>query len=106
MRRTGQAFGFYPEALRADTGAVGIRPLPELEKVVREVLSSTQVDDGWIYVPTQQALEFMSGQIHERPFSARVFALPRTPALEFAQAQETTTSYFTSGHCRSSSACG
>ena len=61
MRRTGQAFGFYPKALRADTGAVGIRPLPELEKVVREVLSSTQVDDGWIYVPTQQALEFMSG---------------------------------------------
>ena len=79
-------FGFYPEVLEVDTGAVGIRPLPELEKVVEEVLSSAQVDDGWIYVPPQQARDFMSGRIRERPFSARVFGLPRTHTLELAKA--------------------
>ena len=86
MRKMEQAFGFYPEALRVDTGTVGIRPLPELEKAVEEVLSSAQVDDGWIYVPPQQTSDFMSGRIRERPFSARVFGLPRTHTLELAKA--------------------
>ena len=86
MRKIEQEFGFYPEPLGVDTGAIGIRPLPVLDEVVQEVLSSEQVDDGWIYVSRQETLNFMSGRIRERPFSARVFGLPRTHTLELAKA--------------------
>lgn len=86
MRKIEQAFGFHPEPLRVDTGTVGIRPLPDLEKVVEDVLASAQVDDDWIYVPPQRTRNFMSGKIRERPFSARVFGLPRTHTLELGTA--------------------
>ena len=79
-------FGFYPEVWEVDSGAVGIRPLPELVKVVEEVLSSPQVDGGWIYVPPQRTRDFISGRTRERPFSARAFGLPKTHTLERAKA--------------------
>ena len=80
------AFGFYPKALEIDTGAIRIRTFPEFDEAVEEVLSSEQVDNGWIYVPAQQTCDFVSGRIRERPFSARVFGLRKTHMLEHAKA--------------------
>ena len=86
MNRIEKAFGFYPEPLQVDTGAIGIRPLPDLDEAFEEVLSSEQMDDGWIYVPPQQTRDFMSGRIRERPYSARVFGLRHTHMLTHAAA--------------------
>ena len=75
-------FGFYPDVLKVDTEAVGIRPFPTLGKAVEEVLASAQVEGGWIYVPPQRTRDFMSGRIRERPFGARVFGMPKSHTLE------------------------
>ena len=86
MSKIEKAFGFYPKPLRVKTGSIRVRPLPEYDEVVEEVLSSDQVDNGWIYAPPQQTHDFMSGQIRERPFSARVFGLRKTHMFEHANA--------------------
>ena len=81
-----KAFGFYPERLQVDTGAIGIRPLPDFDGIVQRVRSSDQVDQGWIYVQPQQTRDFISGHVRERPFSARVFGLGKTHMFEHAAA--------------------
>ncbi len=86
MRKIEKKFGFYPETLEVDTGAISIRPLPELDEVVNRVLSSEQVDDNWMYVPLQRTCDLMSGRLYKRPFSARVFGLPRTQRLKIEKA--------------------
>ena len=86
MGRIEKAFGFYPDPIEIDAGAVRIRPLAEFDEAVGEVLSSEQVDDGWIYVPPKQTCDFISGEVRERPFSARVFGLRKTHMLEHAKA--------------------
>ena len=86
MSKIVKAFAFYPEPLRVDTGSIRIRPLPELDEVVEGVLSSDQVENDWIYVSLQQTRDFMSGQIREKPFSARLFGLGKTHRFEHAAA--------------------
>ena len=86
MRKIEKQFGFYPETLEVDTSAISIRPLPELDEVVNGVLSSEQVDDNWIYIPPRRTRDLMSGRIYERPFSARVFCLPKTHRLKIEKA--------------------
>ena len=86
MGKTSKAFGFYPEPLRLDAGPIRIEPLPQLDEVVRGVLASDQVEDGWIYAPPQGVRDLMSGQIRHQPYSARVFGLPQTHMIEHAGA--------------------
>ena len=86
MSKTSKAFGFYPESLRIDAGAIQIDPLPPIDEVVRGVLAGDQVEDGWIYAPPQGVRDLMSGQIRQRPYSARVFGLPQTHMIEHAGA--------------------
>ena len=86
MSMIDKIFGFYPEHLQAYTSAISVRPLPELEERVEDVLSSDRVDNGWIYASPQQTRDFVSGEIRERPFNARVFGLPKTHMFEHANA--------------------
>ena len=87
MSKTSKAFGFYPESLRIDAGPIRIEPLPQLDDVVRGVRTSDEVEDGWIYAPPQGVRDLMSGQIRQRPYSARVFGLPQTHTIEHAHAE-------------------
>lgn len=73
MSKTRKAFGFYPEPLRIDVGSIRIDSLPELDEVVRRVLSGDDVENGWIYASPQGVPDWRSGQVRERPYSARVF---------------------------------
>ena len=106
MRRIEQAFGLLSGGVEGRHRHGRDSSPAELEKAVEGVLSSAQVDDGWIYVPRQETRDFMSGQVRERPFSARVFGLPRRTRSRLARRQARTMSHFTSGRSRSSSACG
>ncbi len=86
MRRIETEFGFYPRPLQVDVGDVRIRPLAGLDETVEGVRSSDGVHDGWIYAGLQQSCDLLSGQVRERPFSARVFGLGKTHRFEHGSA--------------------
>ena len=84
MKKTRKAFGFYPEPLRISAGPIRVEPLPQLEEVAGRVLAGDEVENGWIYAPTQGVRDLVSGQVRHRPYSARVFGLPQTHTIEHA----------------------
>ena len=86
MSKINKEFGFYPNHLRVSTGPINIRPLPEFAKRVENVLSSDTVNNDWIYVPPMQTRDFLSGEVRDLPYSARVFGLPKTHIFEHANA--------------------
>lgn len=78
-------FGYYPEFLSISSGPVTITTLTELEKSIADVEGSCGTYREWIYAPRQQELSF-GGNVHEKPYSARVFGLPKTHTIEHAAA--------------------
>ncbi len=86
MAGTTTDFGFYPDDLDVSAGPVSIRSLPNRKKVVGNVLGSEGIERDWIYAPRQQVRDFMSGTILERPYSARVFGLPKTHRIDHVTA--------------------
>jgi hypothetical protein len=79
-------FGFHPGHLELDSGPVMVRPLPDCEEPIKHVLASQTRAKDWIYAPAQQSRDFMSGAVSQKPYSARVFGLPRTHSLRHANA--------------------
>ena len=86
MGRIEKAFGFFPRPLQVDIGAVSIRPLADFDEIVDGVRSSDRVHGGWIYAGLQQSGDLLSGQVRERPYSARVFGLGKTHLFEHGSA--------------------
>ena len=79
-------FGFYPYPLHIKAGPVTISPLPDLKRIASDVLASDGIEKNWIYAPPQQVHHFMSGEVRERPYTTRVFGLPKTHLIEHATA--------------------
>ncbi len=79
-------FGFYPEPIEIDTKPIKVRPLREHETIVKQVLGCDRVHDGWMYAPLQGVQTLGSDHVAERPYSARVFDLPKTHIIEYANA--------------------
>lgn len=77
-------FGFYPEPIEIDTKPIKIRPLREHEAIVKQVLGCDRVHDGWMYAPMQGVRTLGSDKLSQRPYSARVFDLPKTHITEYA----------------------
>jgi hypothetical protein len=77
-------FGFYPDALELSVSSLTIRSLANRQEVTAEVFSSDRIEGDWIYAPVQQVRDFGSGQIIDRPYSARVFGLRKTHRIEHA----------------------
>lgn len=88
MSRIEKEFGFYPQRLDADIGAVRICTLPNFEESVNSVRSREEVHEGWIYARVQQSYELYRGEVRERPFGARVFGLPKTHRFEHGSATD------------------
>ena len=86
MRKIEKEFGFCPEPLEIKVGSIKVSPFPELRSIVDTVLSCEEIENDWIYAPPQQVRDFMSGKIRERPYSSRVFGLPKTHVIEHARA--------------------
>ena len=81
-------FGFFPERLEIIVGPVAICTSPELESKVASVVECSDVEDGWVYAPIQQTRDLLSGRIRTRPYSARVFGLPKTHWMEHGAGNE------------------
>jgi hypothetical protein len=80
-------FGFYPNPIDIDVGAIAIRSLPDRETVVSDLHSDAGIEKDWIYAPAQRSEDFMSGNVREKPFSTRVFGLPRTHKITHRAAE-------------------
>lgn len=83
MPATERQFGYYPVPLDLTAGAISIETLPELERTVADIESDELVDNGWIYAPLQR-VKPLGGEVFERPYSARVFGLPKTHRFRHA----------------------
>lgn len=79
-------FGLYPDHLKIDAGDITIRSLLDLETVVAEMRASTNVESDWVYAPAQPSRDSMTGVVLEKPYSARVFGLPKTHTIKHTKA--------------------
>lgn len=81
-------FGFYPEPLQIEEGAITINTLPDLERKVDDVSSGGfgRVERDWVYSPLQRERDFMSGRVRELPYPSRVFRLPKTHVIKHEEA--------------------
>ena len=79
-------FGFYPDPLQIKAGPITISPLPDLKRNVSDVRVSSCIENNWFYAPPQQVRDFPSGEERERPYTTRVFGLPKTHRIEHTAA--------------------
>ena len=88
MVRLVKEFGFYPYPLRLKAGPVTISPLPDLKRITSDVPAYGRIEGDWIYAPLEQLHHFTSdgGRIRERPYTIRVFDLPKTHLIEHTAA--------------------
>ncbi len=87
VSRIEKAFGFYPQRLVIDIGAVRICTLPDFEVSINSVPSREEVHEGWIYTRVEQSYELYSREICVRPYGTRVFGLPKTNRLKHSSAR-------------------
>jgi hypothetical protein len=80
-------FGFYPKAFDKMSGPITIATLPNLDDKIKDVSSSGCVEGDWIYSPPSQVGEMFSRRIKTRPYSARIFGLPKTHRLSHTNSQ-------------------
>jgi hypothetical protein len=78
-------FGYYPQPLTLASGHITIAPLPKLAESVIAVEGCREVEGDWIYAPVQE-VQHLGGGVRQRPYSARVFGLPKTHVLEHTSA--------------------
>lgn len=76
-------FGYYPWHLQTAAGAITIEPLPDLDGTVAAMDGNDGIDGDWIYAPPQR-VSHLGGGISERPYSSRVFGLPKTHRIAHA----------------------
>lgn len=76
-------FGYHPRPLDLTAGPVTITSLPDLDEAVAAIEADEGVDGDWIYAPVQ-LVKNLGGEVRQRPYSARVFGLPKTHVLRHA----------------------
>lgn len=86
MKKFEKMFGFCPEPLEIHVGDITVSPLPDFDSIVAPMSDWEDIENDWRYAPPQQVRDFMSGEIRERPYSSRVFRLPKTHLIEHATA--------------------
>ena len=86
MAGRSKKFGFCPEHLRIDAGPIKVRPLPDFEAIVDHSSTWEDVENGWIYASPKEVQDFLTRKVHESPYSARVFGLPKTHVIEHEDA--------------------
>lgn len=78
-------FGLYPKYLKIKTDVFSVITLPEYESIMKFLDGHPNVDDGWIYAGLQETLD-LYGNVRKKPYSGRVFSLPKTHVLELSGA--------------------
>jgi hypothetical protein len=74
-------FGYWPRKEMVVAGPITIEPLENFSDVLIKDDRSNGIEGDWIYAPLQQAVDFMSGSVRTKPYSARVFGLPQTHSI-------------------------
>ncbi len=82
------SFGFHPKQLEIDAGDLSVRSLPDHEAIVADFRNAEVIEDDWVYSPPQKTREFMTGAVREKPYSARVFGLPKTHTITHRSASD------------------
>lgn len=77
-------FGYHPDLMTMSSGPISISALPGIASAKAGVESSETLDQDWIYAPPQ-LVRNLGGSVHQRPYSARVFGLPKTHAIAHTQ---------------------
>lgn len=80
-------FGFYPEPLSITTPCIEIETLPGLDDAVRNVSNDRQRDKDWYYAPPQAYVQLGVTTAELKPYSRRVFALPKTHLIRHKAAE-------------------
>jgi hypothetical protein len=70
-------FGYYPKPLAVSCGPITISALPDIASAVATVEGSDAIEKDWIYAPPQ-LVRNLGGGVQQRPYSARIFGLPKT----------------------------
>lgn len=78
-------FGYHPSPLNIVAGPVTIVPVSDLDEIVADIKNDDGVDGDWIYAPPQRVRHLGGGET-QRPYSSRVFGLPKTHSITHALA--------------------
>lgn len=76
-------FGYFPKPLDISSGPITVCDLADLDLTVARVEGDDQAEQDWIYAPPQ-LVRNLGGNVRQRPYSARVFGLPKTHAIAHA----------------------
>ncbi|MEQ8260488.1 MAG: hypothetical protein RH947_09330 [Alcanivorax sp.] len=74
-------FGYYPVGCNIGSDCFSIQVLPGLEESVAAVSEDAGVFRGWAYAGVQKDYDVMTGRVHDMPYNARIFGLPRTHVM-------------------------
>lgn len=77
-------FGFFPENLDLAHGPVTVSTLPDFSSFKNKVLANLNIRDEWIYPGNVVTMGL--GGIRTEPYPHRIFGLPKTHAIEHANA--------------------
>ncbi|WP_243839658.1 hypothetical protein [Buttiauxella sp. BIGb0552] len=78
-------FGFYPVYLHIRTKTFTVETIPDFKSVIKSVKDNPYVDKSWIYAPPQESYD-LRGIVATKPYSGRVFSLPKTHTLKLSGA--------------------
>lgn len=73
-------FGFYPKFVEIKTDCFSVSTLQDCESVIKHLKDHPNADNGWIYAG-QQETQDLQGIVRKKPYSGRVFSLPKTHTL-------------------------
>lgn len=77
------SFGYHPWPLNVVAGPVTIAPVSDLDAIVASIESNEGIDGDWIYAPPQRVHHLGGGET-QRPYSSRIFGLPKTHSITHA----------------------
>jgi len=82
-------FGFFPRRLELAAGDIRISPLPNFAEVQSELLHENDlIDNDWLYAPLQRTRDLFCNGTRLRPYSSRIFGLPKTHLLTHAHSDD------------------
>ncbi|EPG7577993.1 hypothetical protein M0K77_002397 [Providencia rettgeri] len=74
-------FGFYPKYLDIKTNFFSVITIPEYESVISDIKAHPNVDKDWFYAGPQEVSD-LYGNVSTKPYSGRVFSMPKTHILK------------------------
>lgn len=71
-------FGYYPDALDFTSGGITISTLEGLKETVSDIEQLETLDNDWVYPGPKRTQDFLSREVTLKPYSRRIFPLPKT----------------------------